>query len=71
MTEQDSALSEAIRKADSFTNAATVLADAEETGYPADPYPGYWDDIREHVIPLLEEEASKASEEAARLRSRA
>jgi hypothetical protein len=52
---------QAIRRADAMTNAATRLIDDEQAHPDIDEhYPGFWSDIREHVIPLLEAEARKA-----------
>jgi hypothetical protein len=52
---------QAIRRADAFTNAATVLMDAAVQGKFKDD-PELWYDIEEVVIPLLEAEADKGSE---------
>ena len=58
MAEQhDEQRMQAIRRADAFSSAATLLIDAKEAGRPAKPYPGYWADIERYVIPLLESEA--------------
>ena len=59
---------EAIRKAESFTNAATKLQDAAEERSVSEGYSDPWPDILEHVIPVLEAEAHKGSEELERLR---
>jgi hypothetical protein len=66
--QQDEQIKRAIRKADSYLHAVTALMDAQEAGYPAEPDPDYWPAIREHVFPLLEAEAAKATEEVERLK---
>lgn len=57
-----------IRRSDAFTNAATVLLDAEKERGPIEGYPEFWTDIQELVIPTLEAEAKRAGEELARLK---
>jgi hypothetical protein len=52
---------EACRRADAFTNAATVLMDAAVAGKFKDD-PETWYDIEEIVIPMLEVEADKGSQ---------
>jgi hypothetical protein len=72
MTEQEitEAISEELRRSDAFTNAATRLIDDEESKRGRaieETDPGFWRDIREHVLPVLEAEADKGSEELERL----
>jgi hypothetical protein len=70
MTEQEitEAIQEEIRRADAFTNAATRLIDDEQAHPEIDErYPGFWLAIMGYVIPVLEAEARKGSEEVERL----
>lgn len=65
----DEELIGAIRRSDAFTNAATALIDAEEERGGSEGYSQFWEDIRHHVIPTLEAEAHKATEDVAWLRT--
>jgi hypothetical protein len=69
---QDQEIKEAIRKADSYLNAATRLVDAEEELRARGENANHMEDdstaIREFVIPMLEAEAAKAGQEVKRLK---
>jgi hypothetical protein len=58
---REEAIIEAIHRGDAFTNAATILADAEDR-CPPEVMAG----IREYVIPLLEGEADRSTMRAER-----
>jgi hypothetical protein len=69
MTQQE--ITEAIRKADSFSNAVRVLEDAEEDMVDVAPDIGeeFWHDIKAYAVPALERAMEEAGDEVARLRA--
>ena len=66
--EEHATIMEAIRRADAFANAVTVLLGAEEQrGVPQDYPELFWAEIHRYVIPVLEAEMRKAGEALERL----